>query len=70
MVISIHIGFRYYEKKIISVIVNYSINVRQINSTTVIYVVDIELLDEAKITNHWCIRVLVLISEACSTSVS
>ena len=45
-----------------------SIKARQINPTTVIYVMDIELLDGGEIKNHWCIRFLVLISEACSTS--
>ena len=68
MVVSIHIGFRHCGKKTISVIVDYSIKARQINSTTVIYVVDVELLDGVEIKNHWCIRFLVPISEACSTS--
>ena len=30
--------------------------------------VDVELLDGGEIMNHWCIRFLVPISEACSTS--
>ena len=47
---------------------DYSITARQINPTTVIYVVDVELLDGAEIKNHWCIRFRVFISEACSTS--
>ena len=64
MVVSIHIGFRQCGKKTISVIVNYSIKARQINPTTVIYVVDVELLDGSEIMNHWCIRFLVSISEA------
>ena len=68
MVVSIHIGFRHYGKKTISVIVDYSIKARQINPTTVINVVDVDLLDKGEIINHWCIRFLVPISEACSTS--
>ena len=68
MVVSIHIGFRHCGKKIISVIVNYSIKARQLNPTTVIYVVYVELLDGGETKNHWCIRLLVPFSEACSTS--
>ena len=68
MVVSIHIGFRHCGKNTISVIVDYSIKDRQINFTTVIYVVDVDLLDGSEIKNHWCIRFLVPISEACSTS--
>ena len=68
MVVSIHIGFRHCGKKTISVIVDYLIKARQINPTTVIYVLDVELLDWGKIMNYWCIRFLVPISETCSTS--
>ena len=68
MVVSIHIGFRHCGKTTISVIVDYSIKARHINPTTVIYVVDVELLDGCENKNHWCIRFLVPISEACSTS--
>ena len=68
MVVSIHIGFRHCGKKTISVIVDYSIKARQINPTTVIYVVNVKLLDGGEIKNHWCIRFLVPIIEACSTS--
>ena len=68
MVVSIHIGFRHCGKKTISVIVDYSIKARQINPTTVNYVVDVELLDGGEIKNLWCIRFLVPITEACSTS--
>ena len=68
MVDSIHIGFRHCGKKTISVIVDYTIIARQLNPTTVIYVLDVELLDGGEIENHWCIRFLVPISEACSTS--
>ena len=64
MVVSIHIGFGHCGKKTISVIVNYTIKARQLNPTTVIYVLDVELLDGGKIKNYWCIRLLVLISEA------
>ena len=42
---SIHIGFTFCGKKTISVIVEYTIKSRQLNSTTVIYVVDVKLLD-------------------------
>ena len=68
MVVSIHIGFRHCGKKTISVIVDYTIKARQLNPTTVIYVLDVELLDGGKIKNHLYIRFLVPISEACSTS--
>ena len=49
MVVSIHIGFRHCGKKTFSVIVDYSIKARQIDPTTVIYVMDDELLDGGKI---------------------
>ena len=52
MVVTIHIGFRHCGKKTISVIVDYLIKAGQINLTTVIYVLDVELLDGGKITNH------------------
>ena len=48
MVLSIHIGFRHCEKNTISVIVDYTIKSRQLNPTTIIYVVDDELLDGGK----------------------
>ena len=51
MVVSIHIGFRYCEKKTISVIVDYSIKARQLNPTTVIYLLDIDLLDKGENKN-------------------
>ena len=68
MVVSIHIGFRQCGKKTISVIVDYTIKARQLNPTTVIYVLDVELLDGGEIKNHLCIRFLVPIHEACNTS--
>ena len=68
MVVSIHIGFRHCGKKTISVIVVYTIKARQLNPTTVIYVLDVDLLDGCKSKNHWCIRFLVPICEAGSTS--
>ena len=52
MVVSIHIGFGHCGKKTISVIVYYYIIARQINPTTVIYVVDVDLLDGGDIKNH------------------
>ena len=64
MVLSIHIGFRYCGKKTISVIVDYTIKSRQLNLTTVIYVVDVELLDGGETKDHWCIRFLVPTIEA------
>ena len=68
MVVSIHIGLRHCWKKTISVIVDYTIIARQINPTTVIYVLDVDLLDGGESKNHWCKRFCVPISEACSTS--
>ena len=68
MVVSIHIGFRHCGKQTISVIVDYTIKARQLNPTTVIYVLDVDLLDGSKSKNHWCLRFLVSISEACSRS--
>ena len=68
MVVSIHYGFRHCGKKTISVIVDYSIKARQINLTTVIYVMNVVLVDGGDIKNHWCIRFLVPIITACSTS--
>ena len=64
MVLSIHVGFRHCGKKTISVIVDYTIKSRQLNPTTVIYVVDVELLDGGETKYHWCIRFLVLNIEA------
>ena len=66
MVVSIHIGFRHCGTKTISVIVVYTIKARQLNPTTVINVLDVELLDGGEI--NWCIRFLVPFSKACSTS--
>ena len=40
-----YIGFRHCGKRTISVIVDYSIKSRQLNHTTVIFVVNVELLD-------------------------
>ena len=64
MVMSIHIGFRHCGKKTISVIVDYTTKSRQLNPTTVIYVVDVELLDGGETTDHWCIRFVVPTIEA------
>ena len=47
---------------------DYTIKARQLNPTTVIYVLDVELLDGGENKNHWCICFLVPFSEACSTS--
>ena len=45
MVVSIYIGYRHCGKKTISVIVDYTIKARQLNPTTVIYVLDVYRLD-------------------------
>ena len=47
---------------------DYTIKARQLNPTTVIYVLDVDLLDGGECKNHWCIRILVPIGVACSTS--
>ena len=68
MVVSIHIGYIHCGKKTISVIVDYTIKARQLNPTTVIYVLHVDFLDGGKIKNRWCIHFLVPINEAWSTS--
>ena len=67
MVVSIHIGFRHCENLKISVIMDFTIKACQLNPTTVFYVIDVDLLDGGKSKNHWCIRLLVPISESFST---
>ena len=47
---------------------DYTIKAWQLNPTTVIYVADIELLDQGKTKDYWCIRCLVSIIEAISMS--
>ena len=42
----------------ISVIMDYTIKARQINSVTVIYLVDVEMLDGGDIKNYWSLRLL------------
>ena len=64
MVLSIHIDFRHCEDKTISVIVDYTIKSRQLNLTTVIYVVDVKLLDGGETKDNWFIRFLVPTIEA------
>ena len=59
MVMSIHIGLTHCEKKTISVIVNYTCKSRELNPTTVIYVVVVGLIDGGETKDHWCIRFLV-----------
>ena len=49
MVVSIHIGFRHCGKKTILVIMDYTIKARQLNLTTVIDVLDVDLLIRAKL---------------------
>ena len=68
MVLSIHIGFRHCGKRTISVIVDYTIKSRQLNPTTVIFVVNVELLDGGEVKNQWCIRFLEPITETSHVS--
>ena len=68
MVSSIHIGFRHCGKKTISVIVDYTIKSRQLNPTTVIFDVNVELFDGGEVKNQWYMRFLVLINEAFHVS--
>ena len=53
MVSLIYIGFRHCGKRTISVILDYIIKSRQLNPTTAIFVVNVELLDKGEITNQW-----------------
>ena len=68
MVLLIHIGFRHCGKRTISVIVDYTIKSRQLNPTTVIFVVNVELLVGGVVKNQWCIRFLVPITETFHVS--
>ena len=68
MVSSIHIGFRHCGKRTISVIVDYSIKSRQLNPTTVNFVINVELLDGGEVKNQWFLRFLVPITEASHVS--
>ena len=68
MVVSIHIGYRNCGKRPISVIVDYTIKSRQLNPTTVKFVVNVELLDGGVVKNQWCIRFLVPITETSHVS--
>ena len=63
MVSSIHIGFRHCGKRTISVILDYTIKSRKLNFTTVIFGVNVELLDGGEVKNQWYIRFLVPITE-------
>ena len=65
---SVHIGFRHCGKKTISVIVDYTTKSRQLNPTTEIKVVDVELLDGGVSKEHWCICFLVPTIEAFGNS--
>ena len=42
---------------------DYTIKSKQLNPTTVIFVINVELLDGGEVTNQWCIRFLVPITE-------
>ena len=63
MVSSIEIGFKHCGKRTISVIVDYTIKSRQLNPTTVIFVVNVELINGDQVKNHRCIWFLVPITE-------
>ena len=52
----------------ISVIVDYVIKSRQLNSTTVSFVVNVELLYGGEVKNRWRIRFLVPFTEASHVS--
>ena len=47
---------------------DYIIKSKQLNPTTVIFVVNVELLDGGEVKNQWCIRFLVPITEASHVS--
>ena len=47
---------------------DYTIKSRQLNPSTVIFVVNIELLDGGEVKNQWCIRFLVPITETSQVS--
>ena len=68
MVKFIHIGFKHCGRKINSINVDYTIKTRQINFTTVIYAVNVDLLNAGEITEDWYIRFLVPDSEAFGQS--
>ena len=55
-------------RKRLSVIVNYTIKSRQLDPTTVIFVVNVELLDGGEVKHQWYIRFLVPITEAFHVS--
>ena len=63
-----YIGFRHCGNRTISIIVDCTIKIKQLNFTTVIFVVNVELLDGNKVKNQWCIRFLVFITEASHVS--
>ena len=64
MVVLIHNCFRYCKTKTILVNVTYAIYARLLNLTTIIYVMDVDLLNRGKMKNHWFIRFLVSINKA------
>ena len=68
MVLSIHIGFQHCGNRTISVIVDYTIKSRELNPTTVIFVVNVELLDGGEVKNQWCLRFIVPITEVFHVS--
>ena len=68
MVLSIYIGFRHCGKRTISIIVDYSIKSKQLNPTTVIFVINVKLLDRGEVKNQWFLRFLVPITEASHVS--
>ena len=52
-------GSRQIGKEKITIKVKYTIKGRQINYSTDIYAVEIDLYDGENIKNHWCHRILV-----------
>ena len=68
MLKSIHIGCKHCGKKTNSIIVDFTIKTRQTNFPTVIYVVNVELLDARQITDDWYIHFLVPVTEVVGQS--
>ena len=68
MVSSIYIGLRHCGKRFISVMVDYSIKSRQLNPTTVIFVINVKLFNWRVVKNQWFLRFLVPITETSHVS--
>ena len=52
MVLLIHNKFSHCGKRAVSVYLNYTLITRQLNPTTVIFVINVELLDWSKVKNN------------------